>query len=238
MNLSESWLFFDHIYCISIDVRIDRRQQVTKELARVGLLERVEFIIVKKHPTNPEQGIFESHMHCINKGLASGGRHILIFEDDVFFRGFRAQTLREACLFLDNRLNWEVFFLGCLTTGSIPTETKSVVKVKYRCLAHAYAVNRPFAELLSRQTWQGIPFDDLLRQYNSDFFALYPMMAFQSLSRTDNQTVAVDRIRRLFGGLQFIQKSNELFQNHKMFIISAHLFFFMGLTFLTLKLLY
>lgn len=237
MNLPDSWLFFDTIYCISINARTDRRQQARQELARVGLLERVEFIIVEKHPNNPEQGIFESHIHCINKGLESGGRHILIFEDDVFFQGFEAQNLRGACLFLENRANWEVFFLGGITSGSTPTETKYVVRVKYRCLAHAYAVNRPFAECLSRQRWSGIPFDDLLRQYNSNFFALYPMIAFQGLASTDNQTLTIDRMRRLFGGLPFIQKINEFFQNHKKAVISIHLFFLMVLTALTLKFL-
>lgn len=237
MNFPDSWLFFDKIYCISIKDRIDRRQQAKKELARVGLLERVEFVIVEKHPGNPEQGIFESHIHCVNKGVSSGGNHILIFEDDVFFRGFKAGVLREACLYLESRVNWGVFFLGCISSGSAPTESKSVVRVKYRCLAHAYAVNRPFAERLGRQSWRGIPFDDLLRQYNNDFFALYPMIAFQGRAGTDNRTVAIDRMRRLFGGLPFIQKSNEYFYNHKLFIISTHLLFFMLLTALTLKFL-
>ena len=83
---SDCWAFFDKIYCISLDTRPDRRKQAEKQFADVGLLERVEFIIVEKHPVNQEKGIFQSHMFCLSKGLKANARNILIFEDDVFFK--------------------------------------------------------------------------------------------------------------------------------------------------------
>jgi len=223
VNQTDRWAFFDKVYCISIDDRSDRREQAKKQFAAAGLLERVEFVIVKRHPDNREQGIVQSHIHCLKKGLKAGARRILIFEDDVFFQGIDARALREACAFLHHRTEWNGFFLGCITSGSSKTEQKSLVKIKYRCLAHAYALNRPFAERLVREHWSGIPFDGLLRRYNTNFYALYPMCAFQGLCGTDNQTVIIDRLRRFFGGLPFIQKANEFYQNHKATLIIAHL---------------
>ena len=79
------WDYFDKIYCISLDERLDRREEAKTQFDKVGLLKYVEFIIVKKHPHDSEEGIFESHIACINKGLAAGAGNIVIFEDDILF---------------------------------------------------------------------------------------------------------------------------------------------------------
>ncbi len=223
MNRPDPWKFFEAIYCISVDDRIDRRKQVKKQFAAVGLLERVEFVLVARHPENREKGIFESHMLCLERGLATGAQHIMIFEDDVFFRDFDPRTLAEACLHLDHLESWNGLFLGGITSTSRKTGVKSLVSIKYRCLSHAYALNAPFARRIVREEWSGIPYDGLLRRNNGDFFATYPMCAFQGLSESDNQTVAIDRMRRLFGGLPFIQKMNEMYQNHKPLFLALHL---------------
>lgn len=229
MNMSEPWKFFDTIYCISVDDRLDRREQAKKQFAAVGLLERVEFVLVAKHPENREKGIFESHMLCLQRALAAGAQHILIFEDDVFFRHFDPRALTEACRHLERLATWTGLFLGGITSGSRKTGVKSLVKIKYRCLSHAYALNASMARRIVQEEWRGIPYDGVLRENNADFFALYPMCAFQGLSESDNQTVVIDRMRRFFGGLPFIQKVNELYQNHKALFLVLHLTVFLVL---------
>lgn len=235
-NGSESWGFFDKVYCISLAERSDRREQAKRQFAAVGLLARLEFVIVAKHPENNEKGIFESHMLCLQKGLAAGGRHILIFEDDVFFRNFDPSALQATLGRLAKIDKWDGFFLGCITEGSRKTATKSLVKIRYRCLAHAYAVNVSFAGRLIRQQWNGIPFDELLRRQHADFFAIYPMVAFQGLCGSDNQTVIIELLRNFFGGLPFIQRVNEWYQNHKTLFLAVHLTTLVALGVLTCKL--
>jgi hypothetical protein len=219
----DAWHFFDKIYCISLESRSDRLMDARRQFASVGLADRVEFVIVQKNIDDQVKGIFQSHMSCLTKGLAAGARHILVFEDDILFRGYSERKLHEACLFLQETGRWDAFFLGCLTNGSTRIASAAVAKVKYRCLAHAYALNRPFAERLVREKWSGIPFDELLRRCNESFFALSPMCAYQGLAGSDNRTVALDRLRRVLGGLPFIQRSNEIFQNNRLLIISLHL---------------
>ncbi len=221
-SASDPWLFFDKIYCISIDQRTDRRKEAKKQFASVGLLERVEFVLVTKHSDNPEQGIFLSHMHCLQKGVEAGARHILVFEDDIFFQRFNPDLLHKATTFLNSLSSWNAFFLGGITTRMKKCEEPAVARIQYRCLAHAYALNASFARQLIQEPWAAIPFDDLLRRKCQDFFALSPMIAFQGKASTDNQTFAIDRMRRLFGGLPFIQKTNELYQLHKMVIVCSH----------------
>ncbi|MFT5699136.1 MAG: hypothetical protein ACI8ZB_001993 [Desulforhopalus sp.] len=224
----DSWTFFDKIYCISLDSRPDRKEQATKQFAAVGLLPRVEFVIVAKHPVNQEEGIFQSHMICLKKGLRENAHHILIFEDDVFFQGFDGHVLYGGCSYLDSLRNWNALFLGCITDGSKKDGQKNLAQITYRCLAHAYALNRPFAKHIVQQGWSGIPFDELLRRHNTEFFALYPMCAFQGLAGSDNQTVVIDRMRRIFGGLPFIQKANEFYQNNKVVLLPASLAFLLA----------
>lgn len=222
MEYADCWDFFDKIYCISIDQRQDRRQTARQEFSRVGLSDRVEFVIVEKHPRNPEQGIYESHLLCMEKGLAAGAETILIFEDDILFRGFSEISLGRACSRLKCCSEWDALFIGCFVSRIDRTDTDSLVRVRYSCLAHGYAVNRGFAEHMVRIPWQGIPYDGLLKKQNNNFFAVHPMVAFQSDSSTDNHTLQIDRIRRFLGGLRRLQQLNELFHCHKKAIIVGH----------------
>jgi hypothetical protein len=220
---SLGWDFFDKIYCITLDSRPDRMLAAKKQFAAVGLDGRVEFFIVAKDGEDPVRGIYQSHLRCLSQGLEAGARQILIFEDDVFFRGFRAERLRAACLFLRETDRWDAFFLGCITNGSRRTGHDAVVQVQYRCLAHAYALSRPYAERMVRETWRGVPFDEVLRRCKGQFFALSPMCAFQGLAGSDNETVWIDKLRNLCGGLPLIQRCNEIYHNNKGLVIALHL---------------
>lgn len=223
MSKGLGWDFFDAIYCITLDSRPDRMAAAREQFALAGLGERVKFLVVARDEEDPARGIYGSHQRCLSLGLAAGARHILIFEDDVFFRDCNQERLRQACRFLREADTWDVFFLGCLSNGSRPTGQDAVVRVRYRCLAHAYALNRPFAERIAREPWRGVPIDGLLQAVGGQFFALRPMCAFQGLATSDNKTVWIDRIRTLFGGLPLIQQGNELYHNNKGLFIFLHL---------------
>ena len=226
VNPPDSWAFFDKIYCISLLNRADRREQARQQFAKVGLLARVEFVVMAKHPDNPEHGIFISHMHCLQKGLDAGAENILVFEDDVVFQRYTPGLIPAVTHALQLLADWNALFLGGITSGSQKTGHKNLVRVTYRCLAHAYALNRLFAQEIAQLTWSDIPFDEVLRRHNRDFYAVYPMCAFQGPASSDNKTVAIDRIRRICGGLLFIQTINEFYQNHRRILQFSLLFLF------------
>jgi GR25 family glycosyltransferase involved in LPS biosynthesis len=222
-TLDTYWEYFDKFYCISTEERADRRAEAKVQFEKVGLTDKVEFVIVQKHPNNCEEGIYNSHMTCINKGLQAGAATIAIFEDDIVFDRFSPAGLKNCIAFLSGADQWNALFFGCLVSKSIKTENRSVVKIKYRCLAHGYVLNHQFAESLSKTQWQGMPYDDILKNWPDHFYAAYPAFAFQSNSRTDNiRNMGLDRFRRLFGGLARIQKWNEFYHRHKMPVITVH----------------
>ncbi|NQU13629.1 MAG: glycosyltransferase [Desulfobacteraceae bacterium] len=218
------WEYFDKIYCISLDERTDRREEATVQFDAVGLSGKVDFVVVKKHPVDCEQGIYESHILCMKKGIHAKADNMAIFEDDVCFDRFSPETLKNSIDFLSSNANWNIMFLGCLIKRSGKIENASVVRVKFRSLCHAYVLNAKFAERMVKIPWQKVPFDDMLRDLKDDhLYAIYPSFAFQSNSRSDNhKCISLDRIRRLCGGLRRIQKMNEFYHRNRMIIIGAH----------------
>ena len=220
----DPWDGFDKIYCISLAQRPDRFQSARSQFRRIGLADRVEFVIVDKHPTDSERGIYESHLACLRAGLAAGAEKIVVFEDDILFSRFCPRRLRHAAAFLDSNPDWRLFFFGCFVNSSRKTSFPSVVKVSYRCTAHGYVVSRQFAQRLVNIPWQGIPYDDLLRSTAGDgVYAIYPAFAFQSASSTDNDNLrSVDRVRRIFGGFRFLQQWNEFTARRIVPLIAAH----------------
>ena len=71
------WDYFDKIYCISLEERPDRQKEAGLQFNDVGLSNKVEFVIVKKHPDDCEQGIYESHILCMKKGIQAGADTIV-----------------------------------------------------------------------------------------------------------------------------------------------------------------
>ncbi|MHB8908417.1 MAG: glycosyltransferase [Syntrophales bacterium] len=230
-NETSGWDFFDRIYCISLEERADRRQAALASFSKVGLTGKVEFVIVKRHPLNVEQGMYESHMTCLRKGLEAGAEKIVVFEDDVVFDRFDAERFRQCTQFLAEHPDWKVLLLGALIRSSRRTDCPFMQKVGYQSLAHAYALNRPYAETVAYQPWQGIIIDTLFRPLTDHLYAVCPMFAFQNDFSSDNDKKyrGLEGFRRLCGGLGRIQKANEFYQRHKSGIIAAHVMILLSL---------
>jgi GR25 family glycosyltransferase involved in LPS biosynthesis len=221
----DAWGGLDRIYCISLAQRADRREHAQREFAGIGLAGRVEFVIVDGHPTDSEQGIYESHMACLRAGLAAGAQTIAVFEDDILIRRFSPRVLADAIRFMKSNTDWHMFFFGCFVRSSRKTPFESVRQVRYRCAAHAYVVSRAFAQKLVAIPWQGVAYDDLLCSIQDGrFYTCYPAFAFQSGSSTDNHKLRrIDRARRLTGGLYRLQRWNEFSNRHLATLIVVHI---------------
>jgi GR25 family glycosyltransferase involved in LPS biosynthesis len=223
--MTTGWKCFDKIYCISLTERTDRRATAMAQFEAVGLSSRVEFVIVDRHPTDCEQGCYESHMTCMKKGLAEGVERMLIFEDDIIFDRFSDGLLERARDFCLWHTGWHMLFLGCMVKASCRTSYPAIRKIKFRSLTHAYAIHRRFAEKLVQRPWRQIPYDDFLRDLKDrEIYALYPSIAFQSNARSDNERyLLLDRIRRVLGGLRNLQKFDEFYHRWRSLIIGVHL---------------
>ncbi len=225
MNRADGWDYFDRIYCISVEERRDRRESALIQFEKVGLAGRVEFVIVQRHPRNVEQGMYESHMTCLRKGLEAGAGRMVVFEDDVLFDRFDAERFRQCTRFLSAHPDWRILLLGGLVRSVRKTSDPSVQKVRYQSLAHAYAIHRPYAETLAYVPWQGIVVDTLFRPLTDHIYAVRPMFAFQNNLPSDNGYRFLEGFRRCFGGLERVQKMNEFYHRHPFGIIALHVLF-------------
>ena len=222
--LHELWGFIDRVYCISLDHRPDRQQQAKEQFSRVGLETRVEFLISQKHPTNAELGNFNAQMNALRVGIAAGAKHILVFEDDIVFDRFSPELLSRAISFMKSEADWRMFFLGCFVKSSRRTNHPSVLNVKFRSTTHAYVITREFAQKLVETPWPGRCLDDLICSLNDEkMYAIYPAIAFQSNSPTDNdKQIGIDRFRRALGGIRRLQKWNEFASLNFVTLIVVH----------------
>ncbi len=217
------WDFFDRFYCISLREREDRRRSAFKEFSKVGLADRVEFVIGERDPCNMEQGVYESHMLCLRKGLEAGATNIVVFEDDVEFDRFDPERLRSCTEFLRQHPEWKVLLIGALIRSSRKTTNPCIQKVRYQSLTHAYALNRHYAETLAYEPWGGIVNDTLFRPLTDEIYSIYPMCAFQNNFTSDNYKYPIlALVRRLLGGLNRIQKAYEYYHRHKFGVYAAH----------------
>jgi hypothetical protein len=123
--------------------------------------------------------------------------------------------------------DWSAFFLGCFVNSSKKTPFRSVLRVRYRCCAHAYVVSRGFADKLAALPWRGVAYDDLLRSLDEGkFFTCYPSFAYQSGAPTDNQKLAkIDWWRRHLGGMRVQQRWNEFSIRKRTPLIVGHVVF-------------
>ena len=217
------WDYFDRFYCISLKEREDRRQSALAEFSKVGLADRVEFVIGERLPYDLEQQVYESHMLCLQKGLAAGAQNIVLFEDDVEFDRFDPERLKSCTEFLKQHPEWKVLLLGALIRSSRKTDNPCVQKVRYQSLTHAYVLNRHYAETLACEPWQGIVNDTLFQPLTDNVYAIYPMCAFQKNFTSDNYKYPkLALFRQFLGGLNRIQKAFEFFHRHKVSIYAAH----------------
>ena len=221
-NADNAWNYFDRIYCISLEEREDRRKAAAIQFSKVGLEGKVEFLIVKRHPFNVEQGTYEAHTTCLQKGLEAGAERIVVFEDDIIFDRFKTERFRKCTQYLADHPDWQVLLLGALIRSSQKTGESAVQKVRYQSLAHAYALNRSYAKTLAYKAWTGVVFDTVFRTLTDHIYAVNPMFAFQGDLSTDNKYPGLYRFRKWCGGLERIQKANEFYQHHKFGIIAAH----------------
>jgi hypothetical protein len=189
------WSFLDAAYCISLKTRDDRAAQAAAEFHKVGLCQRVTFYRPDKHPRNGFIGIWASHRAVALDALQRGCTRTLICEDDVLFtRRIRPRTLSaiERALRALPR-DWMIFFLGHWPLAAHFVRY-NVLRTSSGC-AHAYIASPLLLRWLRDHPWgsPGVEFSRIAgKGVDSAYarlpatYALFPMLAIQRVSASDN----------------------------------------------------
>jgi hypothetical protein len=199
------WSFVDAAYCISLKTRDDRVAQAAEEFHRAGLCRKVLFFRPTKHPQKGIIGSWESHRAVAREGLARGAHRVLIFEDDVqFTRRLRPRDLDRIRTGLERLpADWMLFHLGHWPLRAWPV-SRNVLKTSSAC-AHAYVASERLLRWLDAHGWgsPGVPMRPIVgKALDAAYaalpgtYALFPMLAIQRVSASDNFNMRGKPIRK------------------------------------------
>lgn len=200
------WSFLDGVYCISLKSREDRATRVSKEFHRVGLCQKVMFYRPLRGPEKSVIGIWISHRAVSMDALQRGYERTLIMEDDVLFstrlRPRKLRATRRAIARLPT--DWMIFFLGHWPVLAYPIK-HNVLRTRSAC-AHAYIVSPRLLRWLSDHPWEtpgikkralvGKGLDAAYAELPGTY-AIFPMIATQSVSKSDHFNSRTKPVRRL-----------------------------------------
>jgi GR25 family glycosyltransferase involved in LPS biosynthesis len=193
------WSFLDGVYCISLKSREDRAIAVAAQFHEVGLCRQLLFYRPLRYPGRGYIGSWESHRAVAEHARQQGNQTTLIFEDDVqFVRRMTPRSVRAIGRAIE-RLppDWMIFFLGHWPLWAYFVRP-NVLRTSSGC-AHAYIVSPRLLEWLHEHPWgtPGIEKRRLIgKALDSAYarlpatYALFPMIATQSVSRSDNFAVS------------------------------------------------
>jgi hypothetical protein len=189
-GFAKLWDLIDVIQCITLRTRPERAEAARRQFARVGLADRVHFLVMEPDADDGKRGCFHSHQHAARRALELGAKHALTFEDDVeFTNDFSPFAAARAAKFLSETDEpWELFFLGHFPRKMELTSQRDVVKVRSMD-GHAYVLTAQGMRALGALAYRGDQVDVHYHYCCAQAFALYPMVALQRASFSDTEAV-------------------------------------------------
>lgn len=146
--------YFDKIYCINLEKRKDRRDEMVKTFYRLSIdVEIIEAIEGNKegwksdkypHPMRGFEGVAggtSTQISLIRQTAKEGLRSVLMFEDDCEFIDFFNLIFDEIVKSIPK--DWDMIYLGGLNdyNKGVPVEiNEDIVKVTGMMSTHAYAL--------------------------------------------------------------------------------------------------
>lgn len=119
-NWSNPFNYFDAIYCINLDHRTDRWENVQKEFAKVGILDRVVRLSAVETPENGSIWCLLSHRAIIETAKNMGWSNVLVFEDDIKFIRSK-EYIYKVISELKSNINFDLFYLwGLYDINKLP----------------------------------------------------------------------------------------------------------------------
>lgn len=201
--------YFDEIYCINLDERVDRWEHSLQEFKKAGIENRVQrFSAIKNN--DGRVGIIQSNLAIVKKAKEKKLRNVLVFEDDVQFIVDNPQEILAKSIEQIGDNKWFLFYLGANTHEKLSKIKPNLILLKNAFAVHAMAYSNLAYDILIAK-YQGLnrirDYNDILDvflaqkiQKNHICFMVNPMMATQmnSFSNIENRFVNYDFIENRY----------------------------------------
>jgi GR25 family glycosyltransferase involved in LPS biosynthesis len=131
--------FFSEIWCVNLDKRTDRWEQVQKEFHSIGILNKVQRFSAIKHQDG-RIGVIKSNLELLKYAKSKKLENILIFEDDVKFINYDEAKLNLAINDLPK--NWSLLYLGANTHIPLVKKGDHLYQLKNGYATHSLCYNK------------------------------------------------------------------------------------------------
>lgn len=199
--MSNSFDYFDEIWCINLDERTDRWQHAMNEFAKAGIADRVKrFSAIRD--VDGRVGIIKSNLAIIKIAKEQKLKNVLVFEDDVEFIVDDPQSVLQKSIDQVGNNKWYLFYLGANTHQKLLKFKPNLIILKNAFAVHSMAYSNLIYDdfILKYDKLQKISkFDDILDVYlaqkiQEKYICLMvnPMMTTQMNSYSDIEKRVVD----------------------------------------------
>jgi glycosyl transferase family 25 len=144
--MENSFNFFDSIYCINLNKRIDRWLKVKQEFEKIGILDKVKrFNAIERQ--DGRIGCIKSHIEILKLAKKENLNNVLIFEDDVtFLQENTSDCLSTALSQLPE--NWTLLYLGANIHNSLESYSDNLIRIKNGYSTHAIAYHKSIFDFM------------------------------------------------------------------------------------------
>lgn len=127
--------YFDAVYLINLQRRLDRLEDVTQELCNHNIsFTRINAVDAENEKINPSTACRLSHISVLER---SQGK-TLIFEDDAIFMENFEENFSQAIQTLPD--DWDIMYLGAYVLKSEPVN-KQWIRLLQGSSTHAYSIH-------------------------------------------------------------------------------------------------
>jgi GR25 family glycosyltransferase involved in LPS biosynthesis len=199
--MSNPFDYFDEIYCINLDTRIDRWNHAQEEFKKADILDRVQrFSAIKED--DGRVGVIKSNLAIVKIAKEKKLKNVLVFEDDFEFIVDNPQKVLQTSINQAQGIKWHLFYLGANTHEKLIKFKPNLILLKNAFAVHSMAYsNLVYDSFINK--YDGIKiiknFDDILDVYLAKniqtkgiCLMTNPMMTTQINSFSDIEQRVVD----------------------------------------------
>jgi len=132
--------FFDEIYCINLDHRVDRWQESIKEFKKIGILDKVKRFSAIRNDDG-RIGVIKSNLEIVKIAKEKNLNNVLVFEDDVKFINNSIENLKKSILQL-SKFDWELFYFGANTHEKLKIVDDNLILLRNAYAVHSMCYNK------------------------------------------------------------------------------------------------
>jgi hypothetical protein len=202
MTELRAWEFLQNtcdVWCISLKEREDRYIASRMQFKKIGLLDQVRYIRPTRDARGGSFGCWDSHKECLEKS-SKRCMNALIFEDDVAFEN-NWFDMYKIIKNVYTSGNWDLLRLGCLIRSLSKQVSPSVWLGTFDWTQSYFISYKYMIKCLEDPAFtpsSSIHIDEYYIRTCDRDVAVYPCIAYQSSTTTDNTWGSVFNICQHF----------------------------------------